>query len=882
MGFWNDVGTWFTGRNGIYKNDELVNEAIESLEAINGNIATNLDDPINKAISDLNAVKGMADYVGTLNQGAFDEITAYTEDGIQAMINQIEAKKKDMDAYERGSLFDKAVGTISMASGKVLDGFVSVFEGIGDAGLTVINWAGSGIVAAVDPNRTFDEVANNSWVKKAIEFDVSGTIASPLTNNPMAQKYSLFTADSGAASICKGIGKTAGYMFIGGQIAGFARGASGATSAMEVANAGRIANVLQSTTYSTALGAGVSGFGQGTETGLRSGKSFQKATAQGAIEGAVEGGSMLIAGKIGEHAQYRNAIKTAAGEGNPLDDAAKSALHDSIVAQGGFNNSITKAGLEDGFKAGQVFKDSGGGVKGFVKGNAALIKEDAIDLGDRIKSTKTRVSDNFHKTKFTDAEGKALKGDELDQAREAFKAGGEEALPTGVKANRVLAPVRGVIKTGVDASTIPIRVANKIIVPEGTALPTTDSINPLKLAATAAKTIPVVGGAAIGTGAGNATALGVEMALGGTTNAVDRKTGIGSNSDIAAEQFRTREQVDEDTPDVKPLEDPFNAGGNNDETPPSEKEEPTPPSDNNDPTPPTSNNSSTPPGDTGDSGNDGPSGGPSGGPGGSETQFRDPEYTNASNTSATNTASNTTTPNEATPNTPNTAANIVFQNNSASNTTTPNTSNTPNGATNTTSPNEATPGETIVTPADNTNPDNPTPGATVPAPSGGGTTHQGGGYTGEAGYTNPDDIPPESTESIIEPDDIDADYEDAADSISSIIDGSGSNFSKLPTNNNAIHGSSSGSAVIPVIAGLSAAAAAGIGAKAYMDRKNNNDNGDDDFEAEEWSGEEDLDIDYNDGVEEEQYLDDESDFGTEDEVPEKYGARNNDELADMQ
>ena len=584
---------------------------------------------------------------------------------------------------------------------------------------------------------------------------------------------------------------------------------------------------------------------------------------------------MLVAGKMGEHSQVKNAIKAAEKAGNPLDDAAKTALRDSIKATGGFNNSITKAGLEDGFKAGQVFKESGGGVKGFIKGNAALLKEDITDVGEGLNSARTRLSDNFHKTKFTDADGKALKGDALKDAKEAVKSGAE--LPEGVKANRVFSPVKGVAKTGLDVATTPIRVANKVILPEGTTLASPSSLTEVPKALGSA--LKTVGGAAIGEGAGNATALVLEEALGGATNAIDRKTGAGINSDIAAQQFRTRKQIRDNSTEVKPLEDPFNAGGE-EQTPPSDSNDPTPPSDTNDPTPPSDTNGSVP-SDTGDPGDSG-SGGVPGNTGGAETQFRDPEYTNAPNTSANNTASNTTTPNESTPNTPNTAANIVFQNNSASNTTTPNTPNTPNGATNTTSPNASTPGENIVTPPENTNPDNPTPGATVPAPSGGGTTHTGGGYTGEAGYTNPDDIPPESTESIIEPDDMDVEYDDAADSISSIIDGTGSNFSKLPTNNNAIHGSSSGSAVIPVIAGLSAAAAAGIGAKAYMDRKNNNDNGDDDFEAEEWSGEEDLDIDYNDGVEEEQYLDDDSDFGTDDEVPEKYGARNNDELADMQ
>ena len=73
-----------------------------------------------------------------------------------------------------------------------------------------------------------------------------------------------------------------------------------------------------------------------------------------------------------------------------------------------------------------------------------------------------------------------------------------------------------------------------------------------------------------------------------------------------------------------------------------------------------------------------------------------------------------------------------------------------------------------------------------------------------------------------------------------------------------------------------------------MDRKNNNDNSDDeDFETEEWTGDEDYDVEYNTTVNPEQeYLEeDEAGFDVSDyteETTEKYGARNNDELADIQ
>ncbi len=112
-------------------------------------------------------------------------------------------------------------------------------------------------------------------------------------------------------------------------------------------------------------------------------------------------------------------------------------------------------------------------------------------------------------------------------------------------------------------------------------------------------------------------------------------------------------------------------------------------------------------------------------------------------------------------------------------------------------------------------------------------------------------------------------------------------YVKIPTSTTPIQTnptSSGGNAFIPIAAGLSAAAAAGIGAKAYMDRKHNNDNGeeDDDF-SEEWSDDysDDNSITIN-----ENSADNQSESLLEDDYtytePEKYGARNNEELADLQ
>ena len=172
------------------------------------------------------------------------------------------------------------------------------------------------------------------------------------------------------------------------------------------------------------------------------------------------------------------------------------------------------------------------------------------------------------------------------------------------------------------------------------------------------------------------------------------------------------------------------------------------------------------------------------------------------------------------------------------------------------------------------------------------TVHTGGGYTRTGGYSSSNDniyTAPGGTNTITS-----AATKGKA-SIDDIV--KGSKYTKIPTNTTPIktNGSSGLGNVIPIAAGLSAAAAAGIGAKAYLDHKKNNDNDDsdndefevedDNFGAEEWTGDENtMEIDYDDSSDkvEEQYLDDDDEFGYQSEPEEKYGARTSEELADLQ
>ena len=69
-----------------------------------------------------------------------------------------------------------------------------------------------------------------------------------------------------------------------------------------------------------------------------------------------------------------------------------------------------------------------------------------------------------------------------------------------------------------------------------------------------------------------------------------------------------------------------------------------------------------------------------------------------------------------------------------------------------------------------------------------------------------------------------------------------------------------------------------------MDRKKNNENGEyDEIETEDWSGEDTLNLDYDDSSDTETYLNEDDDYSYQaEEQTEKYDARNNEELADLQ
>ncbi len=163
--------------------------------------------------------------------------------------------------------------------------------------------------------------------------------------------------------------------------------------------------------------------------------------------------------------------------------------------------------------------------------------------------------------------------------------------------------------------------------------------------------------------------------------------------------------------------------------------------------------------------------------------------------------------------------------------------------------------------------------------------HTGGGYSSNTGYTSSAETvgngATDTTSNTETPIEI---LEDPQTSVNEVIK---NNYTKIPTSEEPIETPTSKGkgTIIPVIAGLSAAAAAGIGAKAYLDRKENKeDEESDEIETEDWSGEDTLDLEYDDNKIPVAFLDDDDDDEEkeyQEAETEKYDARTSEELADL-
>ena len=352
---------------------EEVQEACEELSNISNNTLQAISDEIGKEVGIVNnAASGLLD-ISNMN-----EYAPAVQDSITNLISVLDKQAEMIEEYNNGNLVEKMLGTGTMAILNLTEGIARFGEDIVDAGANII--AGFGSIFGADTESielwaAKDHVGN--WFDDAFENGAFNWV----------EKYSIYSHESTAAEIFKGIGTAIPYI---------ALAATGVGLAAEATVAGAAGFGRGSTNYQQQHleydANGVASFDDTYSTG----SMMWEGTKQGVVDAALTVGmdvgfkaigngiSKLRAGKgIGKVAETatQNADEVTKALTTTSDDAARAVVNgtdDTGKAllknvDGTAKNVIN--GVDDAGKA--ALKNVDGAAKNVINGvddagNAAL------------------------------------------------------------------------------------------------------------------------------------------------------------------------------------------------------------------------------------------------------------------------------------------------------------------------------------------------------------------------------------------------------------------------------------------------------------------------------------------------------------------------------
>ncbi len=291
MGFW----SWLTGHDekevDVYANFDKVATVVDQFNTISTTKVNAAQENFTAALQKLNSTKGLNDYVGTIDLNAYDPMFTALSQEIAGLGEQMTSKADSIKTYNEAKVNDPLGvfgSTVCMALCNVGEGILSVGEDLLDGAASIVGWVG-GLFGAKD----FQQDCANF-----IQKDLARGVFSGYYDSDFAKK-SLFTEDSAIAGGFKIVGKTVGYLYAGGVLSRFA-GAAG----LGTTKVGTLGLKLASgSTWGMTVAGALGGLGNGTESGLQGGLSYNKAMGVGVVSGLIQGGLSFVGGKASEYFQ---------------------------------------------------------------------------------------------------------------------------------------------------------------------------------------------------------------------------------------------------------------------------------------------------------------------------------------------------------------------------------------------------------------------------------------------------------------------------------------------------------------------------------------------------------------------------------------------------
>ena len=241
MGLLSGLWSAITGRNreqesDLYANYQMVDTVVEELNSIATTKVMNASDEVCAAMKAINNVKGMEQFVGTISVSNFETAFDTISDTIKGIATQLQGKAEDIKRYEESSTWEKVTSTFAMGATKFAEGLLTPLEEIGDFAVGLVGWLSpkdSGV------EKWCTDFVKKDWAHDAFNF---------YYNSDFADKSVFREEGLGANAILVG-GKT--LSLIG--LMGIPGGVAGPTGLI------------------------LSGWGSGTETGVKNGKSINSA-----------------------------------------------------------------------------------------------------------------------------------------------------------------------------------------------------------------------------------------------------------------------------------------------------------------------------------------------------------------------------------------------------------------------------------------------------------------------------------------------------------------------------------------------------------------------------------------------------------------------------
>ncbi len=443
---------------------EEVQAACEELSNISNNTIQAISEEIGKNVTIVNNVA--YGYVDISNMNAY---APAVQDSITNLIGVLDKQAQMIEDYNNGSLVEKMIGTGTMAILNLTEGVAKFGEDIVDAGANII--AGVGSVCG------FDMEAVELWAAKD---HVGEAFDNAFENGALnwVEKYSIYSHESTAAELFKGIGTAIPYIALaaipGANLvveasvagaAGFGRGSTNYQQQHLVYDANGEASFDE--TYSTGSmmweGAKQGAIDAATvvvmDKGIKAiGKGISKLKAGKALaESADDVGKAVINGAddVGK-AVVENADDVGKAVINKVDDVGKAVVENTDdVGKAVINkvDDVGKAVVEN-------TDDVGKAVINKVDDVGKAVVENADDVGKAVVENADDIGENaFSRYAKEMSEGKKLKYENfLNDGNKATKAVAENADDLGRAAvNSADDAGRAVIKGAEDAGQTVLR-----------------------------------------------------------------------------------------------------------------------------------------------------------------------------------------------------------------------------------------------------------------------------------------------------------------------------------------------------------------------------------------------------------------------------------------